>query len=62
MIPKLEGVLEQIGFEQMSNETGSKVTFRAKLLNWACRLGSLKCLDYANRLFELWRTNEQENP
>lgn len=62
MVPKLEGVLNKIGLEQLPTEIGSKVIFRARLLNWACRLGSKKCLDYATRLFELWKFDELVNP
>lgn len=62
MVQRLEGVLEKIGLEQHPNETGSKVIFRARLLNWACRLGSEKCMGYSNRLYDIWKSNETENP
>lgn len=62
LLPRLEGALLKIGVEQLPDDRGVIVNTRAKLLSWACRLGSRLCFDYANELFHKWMLNPDVNP
>ncbi len=62
LLPRLEGALMKIGVEQKAEDRGAIVSTRSRLLNWACKLGSKLCLDYANDLFHKWMLNPEINP
>jgi len=58
----VEQVLAKIGVEQKSGESGAIVIFRTKLLSWACRFGMSSCFNYASKLFEQWKADNQTDP
>ncbi|ODM94551.1 Aminopeptidase N [Orchesella cincta] len=62
LLPRLEGALMKIGFEQSPEDRGIIITTRSRLLTWACRLGSQMCFDYANNLFVQWMNSPEKNP
>lgn len=57
MLKQIKGLYAALGFEENPNESYLQRQLRVDLINMACRIGHMECVNKSLQLFEAWQNS-----
>lgn len=61
ILPKISGVLDELT-KTRNVDVGIDNLLHAQLVDWACGMEDLRCMNHSLDLFEQWKANPKVNP
>lgn len=60
-LSRISQALQYVGVEDKTGEKGVRVLLRSRLIDWACAMEDVRCMEYATKVFQNWVDSSPEN-